>query len=190
MIVDRLKSIVGPKGWIADEEDMNPYVTEWRDRYKGKACLVVAPKSTEEVSAIVAACADESVAIVPQGGNTGLCGGAIPDESGTQVVVLLRRLNQVRKVSPDDYSMIVEAGCTLSQVQAAASDAGRFFPLSLAAEGSCQIGGNLSTNAGGINVLRYGTARAQVLGLEVVLPDGRVIEGNRVDNPELVEACK
>jgi FAD/FMN-containing dehydrogenase len=158
---------------------MNPYVTEWRDRYTGKACLVVAPKSTEEVSAIVAACADESVAIVPQGGNTGLCGGAIPDESGTQVIVLLRRLNQVRKVSPDDYSMIVEAGCTLSQVQAAASDAGRFFPLSLAAEGSCQIGGNLSTNAGGINVLRYGTARAQVLGLEVVLPDGRVIEGLR-----------
>ncbi len=179
MIVDRLKSIVGPNGWIADKVDMNPYVTEWRDRYKGKACLAVAPKSTEEVSAIVAACADESVAIVPQGGNTGLCGGAIPDESGAQVIVLLRRMNQVRKVSPDDYSMIVEAGCTLSQVQAAASDAGRFFPLSLAAEGSCQIGGNLSTNAGGINVLRYGTARAQALGLEVVLPDGRVIEGLR-----------
>jgi FAD/FMN-containing dehydrogenase len=179
MIVERLKSIVGPKGWIADEDDVSPYVTEWRDLYKGKARLIVAPKSTEEVSAIVTACAEESVAIVPQGGNTGLCGGAIPDDTGSQVIVSLRRMNQVRKVSPDDYSMIVEAGCTLSQVQAAASDAGRFFPLSLAAEGSCQIGGNLSTNAGGINVLRYGTARAQALGLEVVLPDGRVIDGLR-----------
>jgi FAD/FMN-containing dehydrogenase len=179
VIVDQLKSIVGPKGWVADAIDMRPYLTEWRDRYTGKARLIVAPKCTEEVSAVVTACIRESVAIVPQGGNTGLCGGAIPDRSGSQVVLSLRRMNRIRKISPDDYSMVVDAGCTLSQVQASASESGRFFPLSLAAEGSCQIGGNLSTNAGGINVLRYGTARAQVLGLEVVLADGRVIDGLR-----------
>jgi len=179
VIIDELKSIVGPKGWIADANDMRPYLTEWRDRYTGKARLVVAPKCTEEVAAVVTACIRESVAIVPQGGNTGLCGGAIPDSSGSQVVLSLRRMNRIRKVSADDFSMIVDAGCTLSQVQASAGEAGRFFPLSLAAEGSCQIGGNLSTNAGGINVLRYGTARAQVLGLEVVLADGRVIDGLR-----------
>ena len=179
VIIEQLKSIVGPKGWLADEHDIEPYVTEWRDRYRGKALLVVEPKNTEEVSAIVSACAAESVSIVPQGGNTGLCGGAVPDASGKQVVVSLRRMNRIRNLSPDDFSMIVDAGCTLSQVQSAASESGRFFPLSLAAEGSCQIGGNLSTNAGGINVLRYGTARAQVLGLEVVLPDGRIINGLR-----------
>ena len=179
MIVDTLKSIVGPKGWIDDADDMLPYVTEWRDRYEGKALMVVAPEDTQSVSAVVAACAAESVAIVPQGGNTGLCGGAIPDDSGTQVILSLRRMNKIRSLSNDGYSIVVDAGCTLSQVQEAARASDRFFPLSLAAEGSCQIGGNLSTNAGGINVLRYGTARAQVFGLEVVLPDGRVIDGLR-----------
>jgi FAD/FMN-containing dehydrogenase len=179
MTVDRLKSIVGPKGWLTSESDMQPYLSEWRDRYKGKASIVLAPASTEEVAAIVSVCAAEAIAIVPQGGNTGLCGGAIPDDSGEQIVVSLRRMNKIRSISPDNFSMVVDAGCTLSQVQQAASAAGRYYPLSLAAEGNCQIGGNLSTNAGGINVLQYGTARAQVFGLEVVLPDGRVIDGLR-----------
>jgi len=179
MTLDRLKSIVGPKGWLTSESDMQPYLSEWRDRYKGKASIVLAPANTGEVSEIVSVCAAESIAIVPQGGNTGLCGGAIPDDSGEQIVVSMRRMNRIRSVSPDNFSMVVDAGCTLAQVQQAASAAGRYFPLSLAAEGSCQIGGNLSTNAGGINVLQYGTARAQVFGLEVVLPDGRVIDGLR-----------
>jgi len=179
VIVTELKSVVGPKGWIDDPVELQPYVTEWRGRYQGQARLLVAPKSTDEVASIVMACANHGVAIVPQGGNTGLCGGAIPDSSGTQVIVSLRRMKRIRKISADDYSMTVDAGCTLVQLQEAAINANRFFPLSLAAEGSCQIGGNLSTNAGGINVLRYGTARAQVLGLEAVLPNGEVIDGLR-----------
>lgn len=179
MIIEALKSIVGPQGWIEDAQDMRPYETEWRGRYTGKALLVVAPGNAKEVSEVVVACAAESIAIVPQGGNTGLCGGAVPDDSGSQVVLSLRRMNRIRSASGDGYSMVVDAGCTLMQVQEAAAATGRFFPLSLAAEGSCQIGGNLSTNAGGINVLRYGTARQQVLGLEIVLPDGRLIDGLR-----------
>lgn len=179
MIIEELKTIVGPKGWLDDPDALQPFVTEWRGRYQGKACLWVAPASTDEVAAIVRICAKQGLAIVPQGGNTGLCGGAIPDASGTQLVLSLRRMNRVRELSRENYSMIVDAGCTLVQVQDAATEAGCFFPLSLAAEGSCQIGGNLSTDAGGINVLRYGTARRQVLGLEVVLPDGSVIEGLR-----------
>ena len=179
VIVNELKSIVGAKGWIEDPLEMQAYVTEWRGRYQGQARLLVAPKSTAEVASVVRVCARHGVAIVPQGGNTGLCGGAVPDSSGTQVIVSLRRMRQIRNVSADDYSMTVDAGCTLAEVQEAAIGENRFFPLSLAAEGSCQIGGNLSTNAGGINVLRYGTARAQVLGLEVVLPDGEVIDGLR-----------
>jgi FAD/FMN-containing dehydrogenase len=179
VIVSELKSVVGAKGWIDDPVELQPYVTDWRGRYQGQARLLVAPKSTDEVAAVVRVCANHGVAIVPQGGNTGLCGGAIPDSSGTQIIVALRRMHQIRKMSADDYSMTVDAGCTLAQLQKAAVDANRFFPLSLAAEGSCQIGGNLSTNAGGINVLRYGTARTQVLGLEVVLADGEVIDGLR-----------
>ena len=179
MIVDELKAIVGPKGWIDDPGEMQAFVTEWRDHYRGIARLVVAPETTADVAAVVEACAARSIGIVPQGGNTGLCGGAIPDSSGQQIVLSLRRMNQLRHVSKNDYSIIAEAGCTLLQVQDAARAVDRLFPLSLASEGSCQIGGNLSTNAGGINVLRYGTARRQVLGLEVVLPDGSVIDGLR-----------
>ena len=179
MFIDELKSIVGPKGWIQDPAEMEPFVTEWRDRYRGRAQLVLAPETTAEVAAIVTVCAAHSIGIVPQGGNTGLCGGAIPDASGRQVVLLLRRMNRLRDVSPQDYSMVAEAGCTVSQIQNAAREVERFFPLSLASEGSCQVGGILSTNAGGINVLRYGTARRQVLGLEVVMPDGSVIDGLR-----------
>lgn len=180
MLLETLKNIVGDKGWITAAETLEPYLTEWRDTYRGKTLIMVMPESTEEVARVVKACADAGVAIVPQGGNTGLCGGAIPDTSGEQVLLSLVRMNRVRELSPQDYSMVVEAGCVLADVQAAAAEVDRLFPLSLAAEGSCQIGGNLSTNAGGTNVVRYGTAREQVLGLEVVLANGAVWDGLRI----------
>jgi len=179
MLIDELKSIVGDGGWTTDANDLEPHLTEWRDIWTGKTLVMVSPGSVKEVAAIVSECQRAETAIVPQGGNTGLCGGAIPDSSGEQVLLSLSRLNRIRSISPDDYSMVVDAGCTLASIQSAAEKAGRFFPLSLAAEGSCQIGGNLSTNAGGINVLRYGTARSQALGLEVVLPDGEIWDGLR-----------
>ena len=178
-LLDRLKTIVGPGGWSSDATVLLPHLTEWRDRYHGKTPLMVWPSSTDQVAAVVKACAEAGVAIVPQGGNTGLCGGAIPHESGREILVSMGRLKRIRSISPLDYALVAEAGCVLANVQAAAVEAGRFFPLSLSAEGSCQIGGNLSTNAGGINVLRYGNARDQVLGLEVVLPDGRIWNGLR-----------
>lgn len=177
MLTENLKEIVGERGWTTDPVDLEPHLTEWRDRWRGEALIMISPNTTEQVAAVVSACRDARVAIVPQGGNTGLCGGAIPDSSGQQVLLSLSRMNRIRAVSPDDHSIVVEAGCTLAAVQQAAVDAGRSFPLSLAAEGSCQIGGNLSTNAGGINVLRFGTARDQALGLEVVLADGSVWDG-------------
>ena len=179
MLIDELKSIVGTSGWTTDPDDLLPHLTEWRDIYHGKTLLMVSPANTEQVSAVIKACAAKQTAVVPQGGNTGLCGGAIPDETGRQVLLSLSRMNAIRSIAVNDFSMIVEAGCILADVQAAARKAGRFFPLSLAAEGSCQIGGNISTNAGGINVLRYGNARDQVLGLEVVLADGTVWNGLR-----------
>src|SRR5687768_8159783 len=147
--------------------------------YSGQAECVVRPASTQEVSRVVALCAREGVAIVPQGGNTGLVGGSVPSGARREVLVSLSRMNRVRALDPLNDTVTVEAGCVLAAVQQAAEGAGRLFPLSLAAEGSCQIGGNLSTNAGGVNVLRYGTARDQVLGLEVVLPDGQVWDGLR-----------
>ena len=179
MLTDKLKSIVGDRGWTTDPTDLEPYLTEWRDRWFGKTLIMVSPKSTDEVAGIIRECQTAGVGVVPQGGNTGLCGGAIPDDSGEQVLLSLSRMNRIRSISPQDHSIVVDAGCTLASIQAAAEEADRFFPLSLAAEGSCQIGGNLSTNAGGINVLRYGTARAQALGLEVVLPDGTIWDGLR-----------
>lgn len=179
MLIEELKSIVGASGWTSDPDELLPHLTEWRDLYHGETLLMVSPKSTEQVSAVIKACAAHQTAVVPQGGNTGLCGGAIPDSSGRQVLLSLARMNAIRSVAVNDFSMVVEAGCILADVQAAAREAGRFFPLSLAAEGSCQIGGNLSTNAGGINVLKYGNARDQVLGLEVVLADGTVWNGLR-----------
>lgn len=179
MLIGELKSIVGEGGFICEEQELEPYLTEWRGTWRGRTPIMVSPDSTAQVSAVVAACRAAGAAIVPQGGNTGLCGGAIPDESGQQILLSLSRMNRIRSVSPEDHSMVAEAGCTLADVQLAAARAGRFFPLSLAAEGSCQIGGNLSTNAGGVNVLRYGTARDQALGLEVVLADGRIWDGLR-----------
>jgi len=179
MLMDKLKTIVGPKGWSTDAEVLAPHLLERRGTRSGKALIMVSPDSTGQVSKIVAACARDGTAIVPQGGNTSLCGGAIPDDTGDQVLLSLSRLNKIRSVDPDDFSLVVEAGCILANVQTAAAEVNRIFPLSLGAEGSCQIGGNLATNAGGINVLRYGTARQQVLGLEVVLADGAIWNGLR-----------
>jgi FAD/FMN-containing dehydrogenase len=174
-----IKAAVGPKGWSDDPDQMAPQLIDWRRRYRGRTPLLVRPGSTAEVAEVVRLCATARVAIVPQGGNTGLCGGAIPSESGTEILLNLSRMNQVRAVDAANDTITVEAGCILAQVQDAASASDRLFPLSLAAEGSCQIGGNLSTNAGGIAVLRYGNARDLVLGLEVVLPDGQVWDGLR-----------
>jgi len=179
MLIDELRSIVGDAGCTSDPDELLPHLTEWRDRYHGKALVMVSPENTRDVSAVIKACAASNTPVVPQGGNTGLCGGAIPDTSGQQVLLSLSRMNAIRSLAANNFSMVVEAGCILANVQAAAKEASRLFPLSLAAEGSCQIGGNLSTNAGGINVLRYGNARDQVLGLEVVLADGTIWNGLR-----------
>lgn len=176
---DRLKSIVGAGGWKTDPAELEPHLTEWRGAVVGKTRILVAPRTTEEVSQIVRTCAEAGIGIVAQGGNTGMCAGAVPDDSGEQVLLSLARLNRIRSIDPLNYSIEVEAGCVLADIQAAARGANRYFPLSLGAEGSCQIGGNLATNAGGINVIRYGTARAMVLGLEVVLADGTVLHGLR-----------
>ena len=178
-LLDELKGAVDPGGWTSDEEALEPHLTEWRKAVRGKTALMLRPSSTEQVSSIVRICDRHRVGLVPQGGNTGLCGGAIPDDSGEQVLLSLSRLNEIRNIAPDNFSVTVGAGCVLADIQAAAREVGLLFPLSLGAEGSCQIGGNLSTNAGGINVIRYGTARDQVLGLEVVLADGTVWDGLR-----------
>jgi len=179
----RIKAIVGARGWIADPDAMAPYLAETRGLFRGATELVVRPASTEEAAAVVRACAEAGLAMVPQGGNTGLCGGAVAHEGS--VVISLARMNKIRAIDALDYTMTVEAGCILADLQAAALQHERLFPLSLAAEGSCQIGGNLATNAGGTAVLRYGNARDLVLGLEVVLPDGQVwngLRGLRKDN--------
>ena len=182
---ERFADIVGAAHVLTAAADTKPYLTDWRKQYSGPAECVVRPASTEEVAEVVALCAREGLAVVPQGGNTGLVGGSVPTGTRREIVLALGRMNRIRSLDLLNDTATVEAGCVLAAVQAAAADAGRLFPLSLAAEGSCQIGGNLSTNAGGVNVLRYGTAREQVLGMEVVLPDGRVwngLRGLRKDN--------
>ncbi len=174
---DSLRAVVGATKVLTGAADLAPYCTDWCGRFSGSASCVVLPGSTEEVAAVVRACADAGTAIVPQGGNTGLCGGATP--TGGEVVIALTRLNRIRAVDADNNSITVEAGCTLHAVQQAAREIDRLFPLSLAAEGSATIGGNLATNAGGVQVLRYGNARELCLGLEVVLADGRIWNGLR-----------
>ena len=178
-LIARLEAVVGPKGLLAEAEAMAPHLHDRRERYRARARAVVKPANTEEVAEVVRICAAARVPIVPQGGNTGLVGGGIPDEDGRAVVLSLARMNRIRGLDPVNDTMTVEAGCILQNLQAAAAEADRLFPLSLGAEGSCMIGGNLSTNAGGIQVLRYGNARELTLGLEVVLPDGRVWDGLR-----------
>jgi FAD/FMN-containing dehydrogenase len=182
---ESLIQAVGAAHVLSSAADTAAYFGDWRKLFSGPAEFVVRPGETEEVARVVQACAREGVAIVPQGGNTGLCGGSVPTGTRREIVLSLSRMSRIRELDPLNDTITVEAGCVLAAVQQAAADAGRLFPLSLAAEGSCQIGGNLSTNAGGVNVLRYGSAREQVLGLEVVLPDGRVwngLRGLRKDN--------
>ena len=175
-LLTRLASIVGA-AHVLHGDDLSAWEQDWRKRARGKALAVVRPGSTEEVAAVVHACAEAGNALVPQGGNTGLVVGGIPDDSGTQVVLSLQRMNRVRELDADNLAVTVEAGCVLQQLQQVAQEAGLLFPLSLAAEGSCTIGGNLATNAGGTQVLRYGNTRDLCLGLEVVTPDGEVWEG-------------
>ncbi len=172
-----LKAVVGSGSWLDSPETVEPFLTDFRRLYHGATPLVLMPCNVDEVAQILRICHREEVAVVPHGGNTSYCGGATPDEAGSQIVLTLRRLNRVRQIDAANYSMIIEAGCTLAEAQAAARDADRLFPLSLGSEGTAQIGGNLSTNAGGTAVLRYGMMRDLVLGLEVVLADGRIIHG-------------
>lgn len=181
-LIAQFEAIVGPKGVITSSADMEPYLVEERGLYRGACDLVVRPASTEEVAKVVALCAENNLPVVPQGGNTGLCGGAVADGG---VILSLARMNKVRAIDPLNATLTVEAGVILKTVQTTAEDAGFLFPLSLGAEGSCQIGGNLATNAGGVNVLKYGNSRDLVLGLEVVLADGRIwngLKGLRKDN--------
>ncbi|HJW23810.1 MAG TPA: FAD-binding oxidoreductase [Rhodocyclaceae bacterium] len=182
---ERLAAVVGDRHVLTDPADLAPHLADWRGRYRGEARCVVRPGDTAEVAEVVRLCAEAGAPMVPQGGNTSLCGAATPDGSGAAVIISLSRLNRVRAVDPLNNTITVEAGCTLAAVQDAARAAGRLFPLSLASEGTCQIGGNLSTNAGGVQVLRYGNTRELTLGLEVVLPDGQVwngLRGLRKDN--------
>jgi FAD/FMN-containing dehydrogenase len=179
------RDFLGAQYVITDESEMAPYLTDWRRRFTGKACAVLKPGSTEEVAAIVKLCNAARIPIVPQGGNTGLVLGSVPDQSGAAAVLSLTRLNNVHAVDPINNTMTVEAGCILEQVQLEARKVDRLFPLSLAAQGSCTIGGNLSTNAGGTAVLRYGNMRDLCLGLEVVTPQGDIwngLRGLRKDN--------
>jgi FAD/FMN-containing dehydrogenase len=178
-VLDAVQQIVGKSGVISDPADMARHLTEPRGLYRGRSPMVVRPDRVGQVAAVLQICHNAGVAVVPQGGNTALCGAAIPSEAGDEILLSLDRLNRVREVDPLNYTITVEAGCILANIQQQAAAADRLFPLSLGAEGSCQIGGNLSTNAGGINTLRYGNMRDLVLGLEVVLPDGRVWDGLR-----------
>lgn len=171
---EALLNRVGPSG-LLEGPDLDRYTTDHRSLYRGQARFVVRPSSTAEVAAVVELCATQGVAMVPHGGNTSYCGGATPDESGLQVVISLERLHRIRAIDAVGGTLVVDAGCTLQAVREAAASVGRHFPLSLGSEGTCQIGGNLSTNAGGTQVLRHGMIRDLVLGLEVVLPDGRVL---------------
>ncbi len=176
-LIARFREIVGPEHALTDPDQQLPYLREWRDLFIGRAPVVLRPGSTEEVSRILALANEARVGVVPQAGNTGLVGGQIPFQTGNEIVVSVSRLKQIRDINPAAYIMTVEAGLTLAECRAAAERADRLFPLSLPSEGSCQIGGNLATNAGGVGVLAYGNARQLVLGLEVVLADGRVVPG-------------
>ena len=184
VFLDELRALLG-EGQVLSGADAAAHELDWRKRYPGRALAVARPGSSAEVAAVVRLCAAHGVSLVPQGGNTGLVGGSVPDASGRQLVLSLARLNRVREIDAANLTMTVEAGCVLQAVQAAAASAGLLFPLSLAAEGSCTIGGNLATNAGGTQVLRYGNARELCLGLEVVTAAGAVwdgLSGLRKDN--------
>jgi FAD/FMN-containing dehydrogenase len=173
----RLREILGADGVLTAAEDCAPYLIDHRQLYRGAALAVALPRTVAQVSQLLACCDQARLGVVPHGGNTSYCGGATPDESGRQLVLSLQRLNRIRSLDAANYSLVAEAGCILANLQQAADEAERLLPLTLGSQGSCQIGGNLSTNAGGTSVLRYGMARDLVLGLEVVLADGRVLDG-------------
>ncbi|MFK4446281.1 FAD/FMN-containing dehydrogenase [Caballeronia udeis] len=177
--LQRLIDKLGPDAVITAPDDIAPWLSDWRGMYTGHAQAVVRPSSTEDVAAALALCSDARVPVVPRGGNTGLCGGATPDASPANVILSLDRMHAVRSIDTIGNTMVAEAGCILGNLRRAAADEHRLLPLSLAAEDSCQLGGNLSTNAGGVNVVRYGMTRELVLGLEAVLPNGEIFHGLR-----------
>ena len=172
--LQKLKKTLGPKGWIEDKEIIEPYLVEERGLFIGKSSLLLKPQNTEEVSKILKLCNEHNIKVVPQGGRTGLCGGTIPSENGKEIMLSLERMNNIKELNEENFTITVEAGCILNNIQNIADEKNFLFPLSLASEGSCTIGGNISTNAGGINVLRYGMARDLVLGIEVVLANGEI----------------
>jgi FAD/FMN-containing dehydrogenase len=177
--LERIKAVVGEAGWSSDPDVLERHLREERGLWHGAAAMLVRPASAQETAAVVRICSEANIAIQPQGGNTSLCGGSVPFADFTGIVLALGRMNRVRNVDPVNNTLTAEAGCVLADVQRVAAEHGRLFPLSLGAEGSCQIGGNLSTNAGGTGVLRYGNARELMLGIEVVLPDGTLWDGLR-----------
>jgi FAD/FMN-containing dehydrogenase len=183
--INELSAVLAKKYILTEDGEKAPYLTDWRKRYTGKALAVLLPGTSAEVADIVKLCSQHQVALVPQGGHTGFCGGATPDGSGKQIILNLKRMNQIREIDIANQTITLEAGCILQTVQEKAAEKGFLFPLSLGAEGSCMIGGNLATNAGGTNVLRYGNARDLCLGLEVVTAKGEIwngIKGLRKDN--------
>ncbi len=184
-LIRQLHAIVGDAGLVTEAEAQAPYLKDWLGKWQGRVAVVVRPADTAQTAEVVRLCHLTHTPIVTQGGNTGMSGGATPDDSGAQVILSTTRMNRVREVDPINNTMTVDAGVILAHAQEAARDAGRYFPLSLGAEGSCTVGGNLATNAGGIAVLRFGNMRELALGLEVVLPDGRIwngLRGLRKDN--------
>jgi len=183
--IDQLYSVLNKQYILIDDEDKSPYLTDWRKKFTGKAMAVVLPNTSEEVASIVRLCAQNQVAIVPQGGHTGFCGGATPDDSGNQIIMNFKRMNRILEIDSANQTITVEAGCILQNIQDKAAERGFLFPLTLGAEGSCMIGGNLATNAGGTNVLRYGNTRDLCLGLRVVTAKGEIwdgLKGLRKDN--------
>jgi FAD/FMN-containing dehydrogenase len=183
--LQQISNILDPQYVLTEDCDKEPYLTDWRKRYTGKALAVVLPRTSLEISKIVELCASNGISIVPQGGHTGFCGGATPDQSGKQIVLNLKRMNAIREIDAANQTVTIEAGCILQNIQEAVATRGFLFPLSLGAEGSCMIGGNLATNAGGTNVLRYGNTRDLCLGLEVVTAKGEIwngLKGLRKDN--------
>ena len=184
-LIEQLRSIVGDAGLVTAADEQAPYVKDWLNKWQGRVAVVVRPADTAQTAEVVRLCHQTHTPIVTQGGNTGMSGGATPDDSGAQVILSTTRMNRIRAVDTINNTMTVDAGGILAHAQEAARAAGRYFPLSLGAEGSCTVGGNLATNAGGIAVLRFGNMRELALGLEVVLPDGRIwngLRGLRKDN--------
>ena len=183
--LEQLTQVIDRQFVLTSDHDKEPYLTDWRKRYTGKALAIVLPRTSSEIAKIVQLCASNSISIVPQGGHTGFCGGATPDKSGNQIVLNFKRMNSILEIDEANQTITLEAGCILQNIQEAAAAKGFLFPLSLGAEGSCMIGGNLATNAGGTNVLRYGNTRDLCLGLEVVTAKGEIwngLKGLRKDN--------